>query len=211
MSSSPQSSQESHPAQGLPAEMPDAWIDQIKRIVKPNWWTVILASSVLAAGISSALSYVIAVRNIEANKQLEISKSRLELQRDLVRSRVTAYQGLSDNLNVLVIKLEGFCDIVSIADRYPPSAETNNRIQEQLKTAGLALRDVIGAKSKSPLDGSDRVKEVDNCLQKLGPALADARDNPRATLPRIKAAIECLRTSALNIQGQIPKELDTIH
>jgi hypothetical protein len=198
-------------AGALPDKMPDGWLDQIKSVLKPSWWAVIVSSSLLATAISSGVSFYIAIKNNEANKQLEQLKSGLELQKETVRSRMMAYTRLGQNLDVLAMKLEGFEDFMRIAQRSSISANTGERIQEQLRGAGLAVRDVITARHEPLLSESELAKAVDESMKDVSPTLADARLNPVGALPHIRPAIEKIRELIPRIYEQSLKEIETIH
>jgi hypothetical protein len=198
-------------AGALPDKMPDGWLDQIKSALKPSWWAVIVSSSLLATAISSGISFYIAIKNNEANRQLEQLKSGLELQKEAVRFRMTAYTRLGQNLNVLAMKLEGFEDFMEIAKRSSMGAKTGERIQEQLKGAGLAARDVITARHEPLLSESELAKAVDESIKGVSPALAEAKLNPVGALPHIRSAIQKIRELIPRIDEQSLKEIESIH
>jgi hypothetical protein len=194
----------------LPDKFPDTWLDQIKKGLKPTWWGAILGSSVLATLISSGLSYLIAVKNIEENRRLEQAKSQRELRVEVVRSRSVAYTKLAQGLDGLAAKLEGVIDLVRIAQQSPINSRTVKRIQEQLNDAGLAARNVQTAKRDPVLSGTEAVKSVDDCMRDLTLALAAAQQNPLGYLGPIRTGVRRLRQLITQIQDQIPLEIDGI-
>lgn len=195
----------------LPDKIPDGWLEQIKSALKPSWWAVILGSSLVGTVIGSGVSLYTAMKTNEANRQLEQLKSGLELQKEAVRSRAAAYTKLAQSVNVLAMKLEGFEDLVQIAQRSSMTASSTVRIQEQLQAAGLAAREVIIARYDPVLSGSDLAREVDESMKELSPTLAAAKEDPVGSLPRIKSAIEQIRPLIPRIQGQTLKEIEGIH
>src|SRR6185312_6213320 len=102
----------------LPDKMPDAWVDQLKNVVtgeKPKLWIILLGSSLIASAITSAVSVFTAVMNIKASERVEQMKAQLELQKEIFRTRETAYSNLEKDLGLLDLKLQSLSSLVEIA------------------------------------------------------------------------------------------------
>jgi hypothetical protein len=155
------------PVEFLPDNMPEQWVEQINALLKPKWWVLMLSSSLLAALLSSVISYGIAVRNIKANRELERTKSRLQFQLENAKVRTAAFARLAQSLNDLQLKLEGYEALVQIAQRSAISPSTANHLREECKPIGIALRNVVAANSEPMLAGSEVSKDVENLRRDL--------------------------------------------
>jgi hypothetical protein len=141
----------------LPEKVPPGWLDQIREVVKsekPRLWLVLLTSSVMAAVIAAASSYWAVERKITADKELETIKSRLEIEKDNARSRIAAYNKLSQNLNTFAERLEGFANFVQISGRDRPTPERVAHMQRELRAVGLSEQAVNDARNDPLLNGT---------------------------------------------------------
>jgi len=190
----------------LPDDIPDKWLERIRAVVraeKPSFWQTVIASSLVATLIGVGFSYL-------ANRDLENVKARLELQKDNVRSRVAAYSKLSQSLVKFADKVEGFANFVQIVNRTKPDNKSVEHIQHELSTVGQAEQDLDSARNDPVLNGSHAQQRVQECLSQLNPALADARRDPSASVPRLESAAAEMRNIATAIQGDISAEISGI-
>jgi len=198
----------------LPEKIPPRWLDQITEVVKSQrrgiWLEFILTSSVMAALIGAGASYYTTKATIAANEKLEQIKTRLELAKDNVRSKVAAYEKLSQNLNTFTERLEGFANLIEIAGRGRLTPRLAAHIRQELKGIGLSEGKMNDAKNDSLLNGTHARERVDECLQQLNPALAKARSDPSASLVPIRSAIGLLRDINPEIQHSISNEISSI-
>ncbi len=196
-----------------PEGLPPAWLDQIRNVVKsekPRLWLVLLTSSVMAALVAAVSSYWAVERKIAADQNLETIKSRLELERDKARSRISAYNKLAQNLNTFAVRLDGFASFVQISRRDPSIPKRVEHIRRELDRVGDSEHGVIDARNDPLLNGTRAQQLVDNCLSKLNPALSNARINPSASLPQIQSAPAQLQEIITEVQRDVAKEISNI-
>ncbi len=196
-----------------PEGLPPAWLDQIRNVVKsekPRLWLVLLTSSVMAALVAAVSSYWAVERKIAADQNLETIKSRLELERDKARSRISAYNKLAQNLNTFAVRLDGFASFVQISRRDPSTPKRVEHIRRELDRVGDSEHGVIDARNDPLLNGTRAQQLVDNCLSKLNPALSNARINPSASLPQIQSAPAQLQEIITEVQRDVAKEISNI-
>ncbi|MBZ5615904.1 MAG: hypothetical protein LAO23_18005 [Acidobacteriia bacterium] len=197
----------------VPEKIPPGWLDQIREVVKsekPQLWLVLLTSSVLAAFIGAASSYWAVRSTTAANKELETIKTRLELEKETLRSRVAAYNKLSQNLNTFAERLEGFANFVQISGRDRPTPKRTAHIQQELRAVGISEHDMNDARNDPVLNGTHAQQIVDECLRQLNPALAKARKDPSASLSSIRSAVAQLRNIIPEIQRDVSNEISSI-
>lgn len=190
----------------LPEDIPDKWLERIRAVVKaekPGFWRAVITSSLMATLISVGFSYL-------SNRELENVKARLELKKDNVRSRVVAYNRLSQSLVKFADKVEGFANFVQIMNRTQLDRKSMEHIQRELNSVGQAEQDLDGARIDPVLNGSHAQERVEKCLRGLNPALADARRNPPASIPQLQSAAAEMRNIANKIQDDISTEISTI-
>jgi len=187
----------------VPQKIPPGWLDEIKGVVKsekPRLWPMFLTSSVLAALIGAASSHLDMRSTIEANKELERMKIRLELEKDTFRSKVAAYNKLSQSLNIFAERLEGFANFVQISGRDRPTPKRKAHIQQELRAVGASEQDLNDARNDPLLNGTHAQQIVNECLRQLNPALAKARSDPSASVAPIRSAVGQLRSIIPEIQ-----------
>src|SRR3954447_49915 len=129
------------PGSSLPDAMPQPWVEQIKKVVKgesPRLWVVLLGSSLVATIIGSPFSYSITERNISATKDLEATKTRLGLRKELVQSRVAAYGKLASALSTLEARLNTVNALSQLARAYRRTETTTAQIRDAIRMVGLA-------------------------------------------------------------------------
>jgi hypothetical protein len=194
----------------LPEKVPPGWLDQIREVVKsekPRLWLVLLTSSVMAAVIAAASSYWAVERKITADKELETIKSRLEIEKDNARSRIAAYNKLSQNLNTFAERLEGFANFVQISGRDRPTPERVAHMQRELRAVGLSEQAVNDARNDPLLNGTRAQQMVDKCLGELNPALSNAKSNTSASLATIQSAAESAAEQLRHIISEIQRDI----
>jgi hypothetical protein len=207
------SSPQVQPGWSLPETMPESWLNQIKKAVKaeaPKVWVVLFGSSLLAALVGSGFSYRITEKNISATKELEATKTRLALRKELVQTRVAAYGKLATALRTLEARLSTVDALIQLTKNYRHTEATTSQIRGTIKSVGLAERDVIAAKDDVTLSGTDMAGKVDTYLQELTPLLGEASLDPQRFFPDLEARrSELLHLMSL-IQEKTSAEIETI-
>jgi hypothetical protein len=157
----------------LPPQMPDAWVQQVAKVVHQKLWPSIL-SAVMAALIGWGASFFTARMMIDANLKLEQTKADLQLEQDRMRARTAAYSKLATSLDSLHQAYAAYLRLVPTASR--------KLLSDQALEVGRAVRTVEAAKSDPILLKSVISEDVDACLNKLNQVIINAQREPNSAL-----------------------------
>jgi hypothetical protein len=168
--------------------------------------STILGSALLAALIGLGSSALTAHITNQGAERLEKYKQQLQAQNEQVKKRLTAYSGLSKNLDSLVSALDTYLRMVQIGARTPGDARAAAALRGQQYAVGLSQKGLLAAEKDPILRDSQLPAQINDCLARLNPVLARDLTGSNAA-SALSPVLEELKVLLSRVNGEMNKDL----
>lgn len=199
--------QASNPQVTLP-EIPDSWLAKIKEAAKPNLVSIMLSSSVLAALIAMGSASLTSYMGSRSAEKLETFKLQLQSRNDQVKKRVQTYGTLAHDLDSLASALDAYLRMSMMAAKAPRDALSDSSLLAQRNKVGLAEKEVLAAQKDIVSYDNVLAAAVEDCLGKLSPALAGIQKDPK-TSSSLEPVLEQLKQLVSSVNDGMDKSISS--